>query len=348
MKHTLLAGVLELCLLLTGCAGTTVIYQPDDLPGSEEPPRDESTSSGAVKTGLAIVADISGSQNAAQADYDVTVVAVMVDDAGVIRDCIVDGISTTVPFDTTGTITGDLGAEVLTKNELGEDYGMKQYGGAKYEWYQQAAALASYAVGKTAGQLRSGAIDESGYAADADLATSATIYLGGLVSAIDQAVQDARELGASAGDELRLAVLADRSGSTSAAAGEAGRARLNCDAAALTLSGNTITSCSIDSLQADVGFDVTGTITNDLSAAVKTKRELGEDYGMKRYGGAKYEWYEQANHFADYVTGRTAVQIMSIPTTDGKPAEADLYTSVTISITPFQKLVAKACGDQMR
>ena len=41
-------------------------------------------------------------------------------------------------------------------------------------------------------------------------------------------------------------------------------------------------------------------------------------------------------------------QIMSIPTTDGKPAEADLYTSVTISITPFQKLVAKACGDQMR
>lgn len=345
MKRKLLACLVLLCLLLTGCAGTTVIYQ--EMPRPDEPqtdPTPDTNSDGAVKTGLSIVTDISDSQSTVEADYDVTVVAVTVDDEGVIRQCIIDGISVKVPFDTTGTITGDITSPVQTKNELGEDYGMKKYGGARYEWYEQAAALANYAVGKTAEQLRSGAIDETGYAADADLVTSATIYLGGLVSAIEEAAARARHMGASADDELRLAVIADLSDSNSATGDAEGRARLGCDVAALTLAGDIITSCRIDSVQADVPFDAMGTITGELSRDVKTKTELGEDYGMKHYGGAKYEWYEQAAAFADYATGKTAEEVMGIAVSDGKPTQPDLTTSVTISITPFQALIAKACG----
>ena len=74
------------------------------------------------------------------------------------------------------------------------------------------------AKGKTVEQLKSGAIDETGYAADADLATTATIYLGGYVDAIEAAVNNAQYLGAQAGDELKLAVLNSVASSASATA----------------------------------------------------------------------------------------------------------------------------------
>ena len=80
------------------------------------------------------------------------------------------------------------------------------------------------------------------------------------------------------------------------------------------------------------------------TSSVKTKTELGDAYGMKSYGGARYEWYQQAANFSAYAVGKTAQQILEIPTAEGKPAQSDLYASVTISITPFQRLIARACG----
>ena len=40
----------------------------------------------------------------------------------------------------------------------------------------------------------------------------------------------------------------------------------------------------------------------------------------------------------------TVEQVMGLPTLDGKPTGADLATSVTISITPFQQLLLRAGG----
>ena len=345
MKRVLALGVLLASLCLTGCAGDTVIYQVDC--DHEAPPQTDPTpqppADGAVKTGLYLTTDLTGSTNAEKADFDAAIVAVTVDEEGVIRRCVIDGVSSARTFDTTGTVTGDITAPVRSKNELGEDYGMKAYGGARYEWDVQAAALAAYCVGKRADTLRDG-IDDAGYAADENLAATASIYLGGLVSAVELAATQAVDLGASAEDELRLSVLADHSGSTSATEGEPGRVRLNCTAAAVTFSGAVITSCRIDSVQADVTFDAMGTITHALPRHVKTKNELGEAYGMKAYGGAQWEWYQQAAAFGDYVRGRTVAQVLEIPVSDGKPAQADLAASVTISVTPFQQLLARAGG----
>lgn len=348
MKHGIAAALLLGLLCLSGCAPTTVVYYGDDIlpqpPQSETEQEGEDKEKEAVKTGLAVLTDISGSESGVKADGEVTVVALTVDDGGIIRSCIIDGISTQLTFDDDGELTGDITAPVQTKNELGEAYGMKHYGGARYEWDQQAAALSRYAVGKTAEQLRISAIDDNGYALDADLATTATIYLGGLVDAIEQAAVSARHCGARLGDALRLAVIADWSESTGADDEKEGRARLKCDIAALTLDALTITSCRIDSVQADVTFNDDGELTGDITAPVKTKNELGEAYGMKRYGGAKYEWNEQAANFAAYVTGKTAAQVAGIAVEGGKAAEADLAATVTISIAPFQSLIAKACG----
>lgn len=334
--------------LLAGCSGTAVVYYGGcTCPTSPSTPAPTDPvnppAEGAVKTGLAIVTGVSKSVNATCAEYDVTLVAVTVDDKGVIEQCIIDSIGTKVEFDATGTITADMNAPLLSKNELGESYGMVAWGGAKYEWYQQAAALADYAEGKTVAQLKSGAIGESGYATEGtDLAASATIYLGGYVSAIETAVNNAKHLGAMAGDKLNLTAIPSNSSSTSATADKAGTAQLDVDATALTVKDGKITSCYIDSVQAKVTFDTTGTITSDISSPIKTKNELGESYGMVAWGGAKYEWNQQAANFAAYVTGKTVTEVLEIAVSEGKPSDADLSASVTIAIGGFQALIAKA------
>ena len=363
-----IAFILTLVMLvavLTGCMGTPVVYYsncdcPEDAhvaaenvqeaapvetaaPEAAADTADEAKAEGALKTGLAVVASLAKSENAVQADYDVTYVAVTVDDNGVIQDCIIDGMAKQIAFDASGAITADLSADILTKNELGDAYGMKAYGGAKYEWYEQAAALADFAVGKTVEELRNGAVSESGKAPEGrDLASTATIYLGGYVSAIEAAVGNAQHLGAQAGDELRLAVINGASSSASATAEAAGNAQLDSDVVALTVNGGVITSCYIDSLQAKVAFDQTGAITTDLTAPVQTKNQLGEGYGMKAWGGSTYEWNEQAASFAAYVTGKTAEEVAGIAVSEGKATEADIASTVTISIGGFQALIAKA------
>ena len=91
-------------------------------------------------------------------------------------------------------------------------------------------------------------------------------------------------------------------------------------------------------------FDISGTITADLTAPVQTKNELGENYGMVAWGGAVAEWNEQAASFAAYVTNKTAADVAGIAVEEGKPTEADLVSSVTIRIGDFQALIAKAMG----
>ncbi len=358
-KHIpFLSSVLCMCMLV-GCAGTPVIYHTDcDCPtdgveasapqGTDTQAPNVVIPTGALRTGLALVSDIGGSSSATEekngvAKYDITMVAVLVDEGGVIRDCIIDGISADLTFDNEGQISSDLTAAPQTKNELGANYGMVAYGGAKYEWNKQAEALADFAVGKTADELRNGAIDESGKApAGSDLASSATIYLAGYVAAIETAVTNATHLGAQGGDSLCMASLSDVAGSTSAAEGD-GSAQLEVTVTALTMKDGTITSCVLDSVQAKVGFDAKGTLTTDLSAPVKTKNELGADYGMVAWGGAIAEWNAQAASFAAYVVGKTPAEVADIAVNEAtKPTEADLASSVTIAIGGFQDLIEKA------
>ena len=357
MKKALFAliALLLATAMLTGCMGTPVVVNDCTCPSEGETTPTEPTapvSEGAVKTGLAVITTAADSTSAtAEAagavKLDSTLVAVTVDDEGIITSCAIDSIPATVNVDATGAITSDLTAAVPTKNELGENYGMVAWGGAIAEWDAQVAALCSYAVGKTVEQLKNGAIDETGKAPEgSELASSATIYLGGFVSGIEAAVNNATHLGAEAGDELKLVTLNKLSSSTNATAEAAGCVQLDGDIAALTVKDGIITSCIIDSVQAKVNFDTTGTITSDLTAQIPSKNQLGENYGMVAWGGAIAEWNVQAASFASYVTGKTADQVAGIAINEAtKPADgSDLASSVTISIGGFQSLIAKALG----
>ena len=256
------------------------------------------------------------------------------DENGVIVDCVIDSIGAEATFDATGAITSDITAEVLTKNEKGDSYGMVAWGGAIAEWYQQAEAVAQYAIGKTASDLVNCAVNESGYAADADLAASATIYIGTYVDAIIAACDNAVNLGAQAGDELVLTTINSLESSTT------GNIQLDVNAVALSRNGDVITSCYMDALQAKVAIAEDGTIE---IGNLMTKNQLGYDYGMVAWAGATFEWFEQAANFASYVTGKTAAEVAGIAVTETTaPAEADLSASVTIAIGGFMALIAKA------
>ena len=367
MKKSLMLLIVSLLVmsLLAGCAGTTVVINECTCPCVDAPtehiapvpevtePVQEATqpaAEGAVKTGLAVVTSVSDSTSAtAEAagavKYDITIAAVTVDDNGVITSCYVDSIPATVNMDATGTITTDLAAPISTKNEQGEAYGMVAWGGAIAEWDAQVAALSSFAVGKTVDELKNGAVSESGYAPEgSDLASSATIYLGGYVAAIEAAANNATHLGAQNGDELTMVTLNSLSSSVSATAEAEGTAQLDADIAVVTTKDGVITSCIIDAVQAKISFNNTGAITTDLTAPISTKNQLGENYGMVAWGGAIAEWNEQAASFAAYVTGKTAEEVAGIAITETtKPADgSDLASSVTIAIGGFQALIAKA------
>lgn len=300
---------------------------------------------GAVKTGLSIVTSLSGEDATAEADgtaqADITIVAVTVNEEGVIESCVIDAIQGKNTFSAEGVITTSA-TEFQSKNELGEDYGMKAYSGIGKEWNEQVAAIAEYAVGKTVEELKNGAVDETGVVTDADLASSATIYIGGFISGIEDAVNNAAVLGASAGDTLSVVSVATPESSADATAEGDGTAQSYATVAAVTMKEGVITSCVIDAVQADITFNAEGIITSDLTAEVLTKNELGDDYGMKVVSSIGKEWNEQVAAFSEYVVGKTVDEVSGIAVSEaGKATDADLAASVTLSIGDFVALIEK-------
>jgi hypothetical protein len=90
-------------------------------------------------------------------------------DGDVVTSCYIDAVQANVKFNTKGEITSDLDEAPASKNELGEDYGMKAASGIGKEWYEQAEAFGTFVEGKTAAEI-------TGLAADnTDLLSSVTI-----------------------------------------------------------------------------------------------------------------------------------------------------------------------------
>ena len=104
------------------------------------------------------------------------------------------------------------------------------------------------------------------------------------------------------------------------------------DVAAVALNADgKVSGAAIDAMTVKREFDASGTLI--APAAVKTKRELGYDYGMKEISGIKREWFEQAEGFCAYLSGKTAEEIGAIGVANGYPTEDALLSSCTIAIS---------------
>ena len=111
-----------------------------------------------------------------------------------------------------------------------------------------------------------------------------------------------------------------------------------------------IVAISIDVVQAKATV-AEGVVT--VAEGVKTKRELGDDYNMKKFANpaAVGEWYEQANAFEAYCIGKTADEVAGMPLGENAhgytdaPAAEELKSTCTISVTAFLNAIAKAAAN---
>jgi hypothetical protein len=363
MKKTL-ALLLSLVLvigLVTGCgkkndsaetttdptvAPTEAAADPTEAPAATEVP---ATTVAAAKTGLAVITTLAKSKDAAAdadglAQVDSTIVAVLVGQDGKILDCKIDAAQTKVNFSMEGKLVTDVATAYKTKQELGTEYGMLKASSIGKEWNEQATALAAYVVGKTVEEVKGIAVNEEGAVTDADLAASVTVGIDGYVAAIEKAVANAQEFGAVEGDQLGVGTTTDIAKSKDASAEGDGLAQAYSNYAVITVNAEgKITSCIIEASQGNVNFSTAGVLTTDLAVAPQTKLELADAYGMKKASAIGKEWFEQANAFAAYVTGKTLDEIKGIAVNEeGVATDADLAASVSVHVSPFIANIDKA------
>lgn len=308
------------------------------------------SASGALSTGYAVISSIGKSTDAGETDglaqVDTMFAAVLVDGNGKIVDCKIDGVQTKANFSKDGKLLTDLATVVDTKNELGEKYGMKKASGIGKEWNQQAEGFAKYVTGKTVDEVKGIAVSADGLAADADLKATITVHIGDFIKVVEQAVSNAKSIGAQAGDKLGYGIVTDISKSKDASADGDGMAQAYSTYTIASFGKDgKITSCVLDASQVNVNFNASGKITSDLkSTDFKTKDQLGDAYGMKKASSIGKEWNEQASNFAAYAVGKTVKDItgLAIDEKEGAPTDADLKASVTIGIGDFQKGISKA------
>lgn len=143
------------------------------------------------KLGLSADTTIAKSKNAA-ADAEglaqaYATIAAVTTNGKTVTSCVIDAVQANVNFDTAGVITTDLEAVAASKNQLGDEYGMKKASAIGKEWNEQAAAFAAYATGKTVEEIKGIAVNEKGAATDADLAASVTVGIGDFVAVVEKA-----------------------------------------------------------------------------------------------------------------------------------------------------------------
>jgi hypothetical protein len=323
--------------------------EPTTAPTTEPTATPEtSTNTAGVKTCLAIItsaktSDAGDADGLAQADS--TAAAVIVDENGVIVNCVIDVVQTKINFSKTGEVTTDSAAEFISKLELADEYKMRGASKIGKEWNEQSAALSQYIVGKTIDEVKGIAVDENNYPTSEDLTSSVTMNIGSMLSAVEKAVANAQPLGASASDKLGLGIISELGHSTKNAGAEDGVAQAYTHYGVVTLDADgKITSSVIDASQTNISFSKEGKITSDLTATFQTKNELGDAYGMKSASKIVKEWNEQARAFADYIVGKTMNEVTGIAISEeGTPTSEDLTGSVTVGIGSFLTVVEKAC-----
>lgn len=348
----LLALVLSITLAavaFTGCgsdkndsnettSAETTVSESVENPGATD---------GAVKTGLAVISSSTGSKEAGEEDgkaaMDSTVVAVTVDADGKIVDCVIDVLQTRIGFTAEGKLTTPADTEFKTKLELGDDYGMKPSSAIGKEWYEQIAVFCDYVKGKTAEEVQGTELEEDNYFVDEDLAATCSIKVSSYINGVVKAVANAKDMGASASDKLSLGITSNMGYSKDAEADADGLAQASTTYAVLTTDASgKITSSIVEASQTNVNFDATGKITSELAADNKSKTELGEDYGMRSASAIGKEWFEQAEGFASYITGKTISDVEGIAVEDGYADDEDLSATCSINIGEFMTAVEKA------
>ena len=312
---------------------------PTDPPADTPAPVVDDTPlpEGQLKTGLALVSVVSSSSKAATAEAngvaqaDTTFVAVLVDGDGVIQDCLIDCVQTKIEISAAGEIVTPANTAFDSKIVLDDAYDMRKASPIKAEWDEQANFLADYVTGKTIDEVKGIALDDGGKPTDADITTGCTMNIAEIVTAIENAVANAKVLGAGVDDTLYMncnAIVSDSSKAASADGNGNAQADVTVGAYTLDASG-VITSCYLDCVQAKIAASEVGT-------SYDSKLVLDDAYDMRKASPIKAEWDEQAWAFCEYVTGKTPADVAGIAVDEAThPTDADLTAGCTMAVGAF-------------
>ena len=349
LKWIFLAALMILLSVAIIC-GTSVLEKAIDRGLFDRPevttPDTPDTTAKVVKTGMAIISSDASKAAAADKDgtaqVDSTLVGVILVD-GKIAACEIDTVQGKLTFNAKGEITTELGTEFKTKTELGFDYGMVNYQASAIgkEWFEQVDVLEKFVVGMTVDEVKAIALDDAGKATDDDLKAGCTIGVKDYVAGIVTACENAKEMGANADDKLTIAIISKASADSKNATAEAnGTAQIDTNFAVVTTKDGKVTSVLVDSLQAKVPVNADGTLG---TASLKTKKELGFDYGMVAYKASPIgkEWFEQVEAFEKAAAG--GYEDLKI-SAEGYAEDDDLKAGCTINLYPFTGIVNKALG----
>ncbi len=292
------------------------------------------------KIGLGIVSKIALSEEN-KAGYDATLAAVVTDDNGKIVACKIDALQNSIGIsngviDTTNT-------EFMTKRELGDNYGMRKASPIGKEWYEQADYFADYVIGMTVSDVN--AIDTK--QKDDIISAGCTIDISDFVKAIVKGAEDA-DARAFKSTEYNVGIGVDSSLSPQSTDAQDGEGLVKFDvniSTVVTDNEGKILTLITDSVEPEIKISTSGTIDNK-EKEVSTKRELREDYGMKKYSGIGKEWFEQANAFDDYTAGLDIDGVKSIKTVEenGSQKAEDEYlrSGCTIAVDGLVRSAIKA------
>lgn len=157
------------------------------------------TCSGEASVGIVAISSVSGSSASATDEADGSVSfntefsAVAVDSDGKVLAGIIDAIQPKITFNTAGEITLDENYTVISKRELGKNYGMSSVSPIGKDWHEQVDAFADYCIGKTSAEISAIELTENseGNMVVADLSASCTIGSSDLVKVVAAAAANA-------------------------------------------------------------------------------------------------------------------------------------------------------------
>jgi len=275
---------------------------------------------------------------AGEGQFTVTAAAVLVDNDGKIVKAFIDCADNKVGYTADGKAVAN--DSFTTKHEAGKGYNMVAYGNAAKEWYEQADTLCSLIVGKNADEVKA-LIEADGKGTDEVINAGCTINVTEFAYAVDKAITNAVESSAVADDTLKLGVSTVQS-TDDAAEDKLGYNKVETTlfAAAVNADGK-VTAALSDCVEAEFKFDAVGASYFDSSEKILTKKELGDNYGMKAYGGSKKEWYEQAAAFDAACIGKNAGEITGLMADNGKGIAELQIAGCTVTVSGFVKAASK-------
>lgn len=123
-------------------------------------------------------------------------------------------------------------------------------------------------------------------------------------------------------------------------------------AAVLVDADGKIVKCVIDTVDYKASWTLAGEdITHEIDDEIKTKYELGTDYGMAAYGsdangdGKVLEWFEQIDAFCKVVEGKTIDEVKALVVNGYAGNDEVMAAGCTIGIADYVKALEKAVAN---